>query len=244
MPYFGGGSGSVSFPLQGPNGGSGNPSYSFSNFTTTGLYASAGPNLNVAVGGSTTVIFGNTAATSLLLNLASPTLTWASGTLSTSNLAMVLSGSQAVIGTQSGSNACILTGATAIMGWSATGQGSLGGNSVADTGFSRGGTDAAIRVNPGLGTAPTISSGFGTSPSIVAGSSNSLMQINVGTGGTATSGVVAFHGTWTNAPLVFVTEQSSLAAATTAVATTTQITFTTTTAWPSGSILSVLCLSN
>lgn len=40
-------------------------------------------------------------------------------------------------------------------------------------------------------TAPTISSGFGTSPSIVASNGTAAFTINVGTGGTANSGVIA-----------------------------------------------------
>ena len=39
-------------------------------------------------------------------------------------------------------------------------------------------------------TAPTISSGFGTTPSIVASNGTAAFTINVGTGGTASSGVV------------------------------------------------------
>jgi hypothetical protein len=39
-------------------------------------------------------------------------------------------------------------------------------------------------------TAPTISSGFGTSPSIVASNGTASFQINVGTGGVATTGVI------------------------------------------------------
>lgn len=40
-------------------------------------------------------------------------------------------------------------------------------------------------------TAPTISSGFGTSPSIVASNGATAFEVNVGTGGTATNGVIA-----------------------------------------------------
>jgi len=40
------------------------------------------------------------------------------------------------------------------------------------------------------GTAPTIFSGFGTSPSVTASNGTAAFRINVGTGGTATSGVV------------------------------------------------------
>lgn len=39
-------------------------------------------------------------------------------------------------------------------------------------------------------TAPTISSGFGTSPSVVASNGTVAFTVNVGTGGTASSGVV------------------------------------------------------
>jgi hypothetical protein len=40
-------------------------------------------------------------------------------------------------------------------------------------------------------SAPTISSGFGTSPSIVSSNGTSIFKVNVGTGGTATGGVIA-----------------------------------------------------
>lgn len=39
-------------------------------------------------------------------------------------------------------------------------------------------------------TAPTISSGFGTSPAITANNGTCAFQVNVGTGGTATNGVI------------------------------------------------------
>ena len=39
-------------------------------------------------------------------------------------------------------------------------------------------------------TAPTISSGFGNSPGVVAGTSTHAFSVNVGTGGTASSGVI------------------------------------------------------
>lgn len=44
--------GAFTGPLLGPNGAVGAPSYSFANFATTGFYIAAGPELNVAVGGS------------------------------------------------------------------------------------------------------------------------------------------------------------------------------------------------
>lgn len=58
--------------------------------------------------------------------------------------------------------------------------------------------------------APTISSGFGTSPSIVAGGTSSLaFQVNVGTGGSATSGVIAFTNAMPVGYLCNVADQST-----------------------------------
>lgn len=45
-------------------------------------------------------------------------------------------------------------------------------------------------IQKSTGSSPTISSGFGTSPSVVAGNVPLAFQINVGTGGTATNGVI------------------------------------------------------
>jgi len=41
------------------------------------------------------------------------------------------------------------------------------------------------------GPIPTISSGFGTSPSVTAGGVTTAFRLNVGTGGTASTGVIA-----------------------------------------------------
>lgn len=69
-------------------------------------------------------------------------------------------------------------------------------------------------------TAPTISSGFGTSASVVQQNGTCAFEVNVGTGGTATSGVIglptALHG-WvcqatditTNSITVFITKQTA-----------------------------------
>jgi hypothetical protein len=59
-------------------------------------------------------------------------------------------------------------------------------------------TTSSIMVGGGLkftnlllsATAPTISSGFGTSPSIVQQNGTAAFEVNVGTGGSATSGVI------------------------------------------------------
>src|SRR5437588_993980 len=68
--------------------------------------------------------------------------------------------------------------------------------------------------------APTISSGFGTSPSITASNGTITFEVNVGTGGTATSGVIGLPAAttgWncaatditTNSATVFLTKQTA-----------------------------------
>ena len=85
-----------------------------------------------------------------------------------------------------------------------------------------GGTSGNVLLSQ---TAPTISSGFGIAPSIVASNGTTAFQVNVGTGGTATTGVVglptAANG-WTcyatdvssSAPGIFITKQVGSSATT------------------------------
>lgn len=57
--------------------------------------------------------------------------------------------------------------------------------------FGSTGMSNGVSTNLLIGTAaPTISSGFGTSPSIVSSNGSTTFRLNVGTGGTATGGVV------------------------------------------------------
>ena len=101
-------------------------------------------------------------------------------------------------------------------------------------------------------TAPTISSGFGTSPSVTANNGTAAFRINVGTGGTATSGVIglptAANG-WncyatditTNSASVFLTKQT---ASTTTTATLGNFnTSAAATAWTASDILAVSCFA-
>ena len=71
-----------------------------------------------------------------------------------------------------------------------------------------------------INTAPTISSGFGTSPSIVASNGTAAFTIDVGTGGTASTGVIGLPAattgwavqcmnTSTNTATVFLTKQTA-----------------------------------
>lgn len=60
-------------------------------------------------------------------------------------------------------------------------------------------------------TAPTISSGFGTSPSVSANNGTAAFRVNVGTGGTASSGVIGLPtaSTGWNCTCADITSQSS-----------------------------------
>lgn len=98
--------------------------------------------------------------------------------------------------------------------------------------------------------APTISSGFGTSPSIVANNGPGAFQVNVGTGGTASSGVIglpaAANGWACNAAdvttassSVFLTRQT--ASTTTSATLTNYNTAGVATAWTASDKLNVNC---
>lgn len=98
------------------------------------------------------------------------------------------------------------------------------------------------------GAVPTISSGFGTSPSVTAGF-NFAFRVNVGTGGVATTGVVALPTAptgWncfatditTNA--TFVTEQTASTAATASFANYSRTTGLAI-AWAASDVLAIGC---
>jgi hypothetical protein len=112
----------------------------------------------------------------------------------------------------------------------AGGTGSIAGYDVAQTWTQAQTHQAAINFSALLisNSAPTISSGFGTSPSIVASNGTAAFEINVGTGGTATSGVIGLPAAangWsvectdvtTNSTTVFVTKQTAFTATTATV---------------------------
>lgn len=96
---------------------------------------------------------------------------------------------------------------------------------------------------------PTIASGFGTSPSVTHGTSNAAFTVNVGTGGSASSGVISFTNT-ANGWLCDVTDTTSYASYVTVSVPTSPTSVTlynysrTTglaTAWAASDILGVKC---
>lgn len=100
---------------------------------------------------------------------------------------------------------------------------SFSGTALADNFNTSAASGAAFQFNGkviAINTAPTISSGFGTTPSIVANNGTAAFTINVGTGGTASTGVIGLpaattgwhvdcQNTSTNTATVFVTKQTA-----------------------------------
>ena len=101
--------------------------------------------------------------------------------------------------------------------------------------------------------APTISSGFGTGPSVTHNNGSASFSINVGTGGTATSGVVALNATaadgWScsaSDPGTTPTGQTEVSSASTTTVTLTNYSRTagTALAWTASEIIQVSCFAN
>lgn len=97
---------------------------------------------------------------------------------------------------------------------------------------------------------PTISSGFGTSPTVPSGTSSAVFTVNVGTGGTATSGVVLFATAAPTGWACSVTDQTNpgpnktmVSASTTTTATFSNYSQTTgiAAAWSASDILVAQC---
>jgi hypothetical protein len=92
--------------------------------------------------------------------------------------------------------------------------------------------------------APTISSGFGASPSVVTNSTDTAGQVNVGTGGAATSGVILFNATWAVAPLCIAEDATNNIATRVTATTTTTMTLTAAAAWTASDIVTWHCIGH
>lgn len=111
------------------------------------------------------------------------------------------SGSGEILGTAASSTAPTLvpTQNSATTGWGAQATGNMSGitGGAEQIRITTGATDIVTALAGDTNghvlisaTAPTISSGFGSTPSIVSNNGSAAFQINVGTGGSATSGVI------------------------------------------------------
>lgn len=152
---------------------------------------------------------------------------------------------EGITGNQSTNTVALRTSATNQLAINSVGQVSLTAGLLQGTGVgvitfvNSGSTGVTFQTN----SLPTISSGFGSSPSITAGATATLGDINVGTGGAATSGVINFNNAWTNAPYCFADDATTDGKFTRAATTTTQLTLSTSVAWAASDHLRWWCVS-
>lgn len=206
------------------NGGVGTPSITVVGDQNTGLYSIGADQLGVQTGGARSFNFSATAGVlEGITSVPKLVLDNTSGACVQYTGASVCSASNIV--TVSASSGLALNSATPLV------------------------MNSVIIADPG---APSISSGFGTSPSVSAGVTTAAFRVNVGTGGSATSGVIALNATatagWncfcsditTNSLTVFNCKQT---ASTTTTATIGQFSATTgvASAWVASDILAVSC---
>jgi hypothetical protein len=91
-----------------------------------------------------------------------------------------------------------------------------------------------------LNTVPTISSGFGTSPSIVFSNGAAVFQLNVGTGGAATSGVIGLP-TATNGWACLIQDMNTNIVTRQTAFTVSSVTVTAASAWTASDKLNIQC---
>jgi hypothetical protein len=134
----------------------------------------------------------------------------------------------------------IVAGGTRVLGW--TGRSALAAPSDGVVNVGNGAQTIGSRLK--ADALPTIASGFGTSPSITAGSTPLAGQVNVGTGGVATSGVINFNGTAFGAAPFVVAMNQTTGAIVRAVATTTQLTITGNAAFAASDLINWICIGS
>jgi len=92
------------------------------------------------------------------------------------------------------------------------------------------------------GVTPSITSGFGTSPTLDSASTDNAGRITIGSGGSATSGVITFGGTWQNTAPACVANDETTGLQVRATATTTTLTITGASAFGASDKVTYLCM--
>lgn len=208
-------------------GGAGNPPVTSALFTYTDTLSLAGPGVKIGTSGT---------SVGLVLGYAGST-----GSAGVWNSALTQSTSNYIIRQDNGGTSYIngASGTAILFSISDAEQ-----FRITSTGLQMGGKLTLGR------TAPSIASGFGSSPSIVASNGTAAFTVNVGTGGSASSGVITMPAASTGWACVVTPNAAPQAAAVTysAPTSTTSITLTNytltsaaTLAWTASSILQVLC---
>lgn len=209
-----GAGGAVTGPILAADGTAAAPSYSFTNAATTG-FSWGNPGVLVSQGGTATVLL-----TDGVQLRSAALLSWTSGLpTGTIDLSLSRDAAN-TLALRNGTNAqqfnlyrtytdasnyararLLFSGNDVLFGIQAAGSGVSGSiqfqtNATTRLTLSDSSLTTASTVGLGLAvpfainTAPTIASGFGTSPSIPSSNGTAAFTINVGTGGTASSGVL------------------------------------------------------
>jgi hypothetical protein len=165
-----------------------------------------------------------------------------SGTLSSSRFSSVAASGDVSIGT---TGIVTVTGVQGTSVSAPTGTGAVVLQaSPTITGTLTLGTTAAV-----VASTPSVSSGFGSSPSVSAGSTTAAFRVNVGTGGSATTGVLALGTAATGwncvaqditTPASFIVGQTASTTSTASLASYSRTTGLST-AWTASDILAVQC---
>lgn len=243
--YILGRGGVFTSPVLYPDGSAAAPSIAFASDPTKGLY-SAGSNLvGLAIAGAGRHLFGGSSyaivsdSAQLIFGVSQDTTLARGGAAGK----LTLTGTTPMIqlgGTTSSSPALKQSGT------------SLQARLADDSGFAplTGSTiTATVSIaTSGSGTllysatAPTISSGFGTSPSVSGNNGTAAFEINVGTGGTATSGVIGLP-TATTGWNCYVNDITTNVATRQTASSTTSATVTAASAWTASDKLRVSCFA-
>lgn len=199
-------------------------------------------NIRFLIGASAGIEFNNT--TTNFIKATSGTLNIGAGTLLL-NGNVSMQGGNPTIGMGNGVDVNISRVGAGIFGIGTGAAGSIaGGLQLASIGFSSGHIAYSV-------TAPTIASGFGSSPSIPANNGTAAFTVNVGTGGSASSGVLTMPAATTGWDCIATPSGAPQAAAVTdsAPTSTTSVTLTNYTlttgvalAWPASTVLNVHCV--
>lgn len=175
-------------PLLAPDGSAGAPSYSFaSGGSNEGLYLRTSGEMAWSFNGVGQMSFNG----GDFQFASGGSLQWLSGALGTSADVSLSRGAANRLDLATGDSFYVVSGGLGV-GTTPPASGITTSGAVIATGNLR--SDAAIQINGGStiisSTAPTIASGFGTSPSVVTANGTAAFTINVGTGGTASAGVI------------------------------------------------------
>jgi hypothetical protein len=220
------------------------PGYSFVNAASTGLWR----DVNAGINWSTAGISRGTLFTGGIQVNSGGTYGWSSGVVglaaADAGFSRAAAGSIAVGNGTGGDTSGTISAANILssttLGFTNLAKFASPANGVMNVGAANLVIGSQIKVD----ALPTVNTGFGTSPSVTAGSTPFAGSVNVGTGGTATSGTILFNGTaFPSAPFCVLTTNSATGVPNVS-SSTTQLVIGTSVAWPASTIVYWMCASS